>query len=116
MEVNIPSEIYAHNHSEGEIDALLIKLKKELLTDTIFKKIKRQVEYILDPDIVASWWSVEDFEARASDNEDGGEKIYDRSKFTEALKLMVEEEDANIGINWETIDCYLDKYCSAVKG
>lgn len=48
-------------------------------------------------------WSVEDF------TEYDGYKI-SRNKAQEALEDMISNHDASIGINWYTIEYYLDKY------
>jgi len=63
-------------------------------------------------------WSIEDFECRASFWEEEQClqshlqcEIFDRSKFREALEMMVSDHDATIGINWDTVDYYLDHVC-----
>ena len=57
-------------------------------------------------------WSVEDFKGQARDRYgDAWEYYLDETKFSNALKLMESNHDANIGINWEVIDYYLDEYC-----
>lgn len=38
-------------------------------------------------------------------------KTYDPLKFQDALERMIEKHDAEIGITWETIKCYLDEMC-----
>ncbi|MEA1972388.1 MAG: hypothetical protein U9N34_03715 [Candidatus Cloacimonadota bacterium] len=52
-------------------------------------------------------WSVGDF-ANQAEKSPGK---YNKYKFEKALDLMISEHDATIGINWGTIDSYLDKYC-----
>lgn len=62
-------------------------------------------------------WSVEDFESAAEAIEenkgDGPDypKLFDRSKFKEALDRMINKHDCTIGITWDTIDWYLHQYC-----
>jgi hypothetical protein len=58
-------------------------------------------------------WEIYDFEAQATQNEGfyNKENIYDRDKFQYALELMIAEHDANVGISWNIIDIYLNKYC-----
>lgn len=77
------------------------------------------------PSIIKIEWGVDDFESRASENEEyaddmkegnrvegeATELIYDRTKFPEALNIMDQNHDCNIGITWDTIDEYLDEYC-----
>jgi hypothetical protein len=72
---------------------------------------RRDMENALDPSCSQIAWCVGDFEAHAeyleSNNHDG-EQIYDRSKFAQALQRMCDKHDAEYGINWETIEVYLD--------
>ncbi len=57
-------------------------------------------------------WHVDDFEQQAQTIEEGkDEKLFDRSKFEEALSRMIDKHDANIGINWDVINVYLYDYC-----
>ena len=57
-------------------------------------------------------WSTEDFESRVKDmSGDDWKKIYDSSKFAQALDIMIGDHDANEGISWSTIDYYLDNFC-----
>lgn len=75
-------------------------------------------------------WSVKDFEDRAKNLEEleaelflddskigvpSEYRVYDRSKFNEALLLMIRNHDANIGISWDVIDVYLNRYCIQTK-
>lgn len=57
-------------------------------------------------------WSVEDFEFKADAIEQGvGDVLYDRSKFKLALTEMVRNFDAEIGLNWDTVDFWLNEIC-----
>lgn len=56
------------------------------------------------------FWDVDDFESRATENEDGS-IIYDRSKFDFACKRMLKKYDSGNGISWSTVDNYLYDYC-----
>lgn len=78
---------------------------------------RRDIQNALDPDCEQIAWCVEDFEARAEEIEERREQgqIFDRSKFPETLYKMMNRHDANIGITWETIDCYLEEDCLLVK-
>jgi len=64
-------------------------------------------------------WSTEDFKSRAIDRLSGSkvlwEDVYDESKFEEALHTMIRKADSEYGITWDTIDFYLDEYCSTVN-
>lgn len=57
-------------------------------------------------------WTIEDFaeEAKRLEEEDM-EGIYDSEKFQDALEQMIDKHDAELGITWETIRCYLDDNC-----
>ena len=58
-------------------------------------------------------WSIEDFETVANEQEiSKNTVIYDRSKFEEALRIMVHRHDATIGISWDTVEFWLDEVCT----
>ena len=61
-------------------------------------------------------WGIDDFEHQAKCREKDGKRKYARSNFQEALDKMIEKHDANYGICWDTIDCYLDEYCEITDG
>jgi hypothetical protein len=57
-------------------------------------------------------WCVKDFEQKASEiEENAGKKIFDRSKFLDALSEMIAKHDCNFGISWDTVECYLYENC-----
>ncbi len=59
-------------------------------------------------------WSEEDFECLAKQNCDDSDtwnQYYNKDMFCEALRIMIEKHDASIGINWDTVEYYLDTYC-----
>lgn len=68
---------------------------------------------LLEPGSNYISWSIYDFEARAIEktNIDVWKEHYDASKFQEALDMMIQKHDASLGINWDTIDFYLEEYC-----
>jgi len=60
-------------------------------------------------------WSVEDFECLAKQNcndDDAWDQYYNKNMFESALHKMIEKHDASIGITWDTVDYYLETYCS----
>ena len=67
----------------------------------------------LEPGMESIKWSVKDFKIKAIalTDEDVWQDYYDESKFNTALKAMIKNHDANEGINWTTIQMYLDLYC-----
>lgn len=68
--------------------------------------------YIYPPSIVPLTWSVEDFEAEAERLVgENWKDIYDESKFEDALFEMIDNHDAEWGINWSSISFYLNQYC-----
>jgi len=61
-------------------------------------------------------WSTDDFISRAAEVFDDDrfkswDEQYDDKKFADALDEMARNHDANEGINWYTIDYYLDYMC-----
>lgn len=73
-------------------------------------------------------WDVVDFEQRAREIEEWEfDKnfddmdvevpeefmLYDRSKFSEALVIMMKEHDCNNGITWDTVEYWLNEFCKA---
>ena len=75
---------------------------------------KREIENALDHTSHQVSWCVDDFEQHAAfiESEENGKELYDRDKFPFALQRMIDKHDASIGISWETIQVYLDEYCS----
>ena len=68
--------------------------------------------HIYPPSIVPLTWSVEDFEAEAEILVGKNWKdIYDESKFEYALFEMIDNHDAEWGINWSSVAFYLNEYC-----
>ena len=66
--------------------------------------------------IIKISWSTEDFVSRAEEVFDNNrfkswEEQYDEKKFIIALDQMARNHDANEGINWFTIDFYLNEMC-----
>jgi len=91
-------------------------LKKENLSSQELNQAIEDLEMINDCSIA---WAVEDFETRADEEEkfriesDPNTELplFDRSKFEGALKEMIHEHDAGIGITWDTISYYLNECC-----
>ncbi|MDD4972203.1 MAG: hypothetical protein PHT07_22475 [Paludibacter sp.] len=66
--------------------------------------------------IIKISWSTDDFVIRAKEVFDNNrfkswEEQYDESQFAGALDLIAKNHDANDGINWFTIDYYLNEMC-----
>jgi hypothetical protein len=67
------------------------------------------------------FWDVTDFEKQAicnweinSEDYPGAESwedVYDSQKFSQALELMISKHDFQEGINWQTVNYYLDEFC-----
>lgn len=80
---------------------------------------KREIGNALDQNCSQISWCVDDFESHAEHIENehhDGKQVYDRDKFQYALDRMIDKHDATIGINWETIQIYLDEYCIINEG
>jgi hypothetical protein len=66
------------------------------------------VKQFFDPDWMASWWHISDVHTIANESgEDEADEITDEQA-REVLRLMNKNHDSNIGINWETIDVWID--------
>lgn len=90
------NKIYT-SHSDLESD-----IRSGLLTDP--GKIADAVAELSNRSVT---WHEDDFELRARESQ-AGRKAYDKKKFTEALYRMIRRHDAEIGVNWDTVDCYLE--------
>lgn len=74
-------------------------------------------------------WTVKDFESKAEsiftdlkEDEDESvlgmeswEELFDKTKFKETLKGMIENHDSEYGVNWFTIQCWLESDCKFKK-
>lgn len=58
-------------------------------------------------------WDIEDFEdvAKIKTNEEDWDQYYNKEMFGSALDEMIQHHDAEIGINRQTVEYYLDTYC-----
>ncbi len=58
-------------------------------------------------------WTKTDFYDEAERVEENRDMpgIYDSDKFQEAVELMIQKHNAEIGITWKTVRCYLDEHC-----
>lgn len=59
-------------------------------------------------------WSICDFETRASEIEERENVrniLFDRSRFSFALKILEDRHDCNFGINWHDLDDILFEFC-----
>jgi hypothetical protein len=66
------------------------------------------VKQFFDPDWIASWWHISDVHTIANESgEDEADEITDEQA-REVLRLMNKNHDSNVGINWETIDLWID--------
>lgn len=93
---------------KGTIPSDLIEEYDQLMDETQeeFEQYKRE----------SIRWTVEDFEMQARDRaDDEWEDVYDRAEFEGALKIMIREHSADLGITWETVNTYLDEYCRKDK-
>ena len=82
---------------------------RETLTNVIHNFFNEIINDIEELKITSIQWSIDDFETRANTHFDPDR--YDPDKFQDALERMIDKHDANIGITWDTIDCYLDEHC-----
>jgi len=97
-------------------DEAVIQLIKVLLNNEgVSYTLKREIEKAIDPNSCAVWWTVDDFEQCASNEEEnqGAEigSLYDRAKFREVLQDMCYDGDPEYGVTWYTVENYLSEYC-----
>jgi len=59
-------------------------------------------------------WSTEDFKHQAimATSAEEWDLYYNKDMFQPALEEMIRKHDASVGITWDTIDYYLETYCS----
>jgi len=86
------------------IDDIIVKFEK------LAKSISDLADEIRQYKEESVKWSIEDFEEQAN-NFGNNPKDYDASKFQDALELMIRKHDAELGISWETVQCYLNSHC-----
>jgi hypothetical protein len=65
----------------------------------------RDIVRLTDPNWISDWWHISDVE----DLMWNGKDITDED-CQEILRRVDKYKDANIGINWETIQCHIDSY------
>ena len=73
------------------------------------------------PGVRGIYWSVEDFKQQAEKEyiyydylfpkAKNWRNVFDEKLFEKALDIMVDNHNANVGVNWETVAYYLDKVC-----
>ena len=81
----------------GNLDYCRLDKVVDILTDLSKKCVK---------------WSEDDFRAVALNKKgDEWDLWYCKERFGEALHAMIDKHDASVGINWDTIEYYLDMYC-----
>ena len=73
--------------------------------------LRYKLREAIDPKAYIISWHIDDLESLASNREEEGETLYDRSEFGYALELAISNHDANNGISWDVLDYYLDEYC-----
>ena len=96
----------------------------EEITDDILLSFEKGTEFYLKKEVdmlitnmkkkTTISRSVDDFETEAREMENfiqNKKTLYDRSKFQEAVELMISKHDAETEISWSTIRYYLDEYC-----
>ena len=60
----------------------------------------RDIVRLTDPNWHADWWHIEDVQSVASDLDD--------DEARRVLEIMARKSDANIGINWDSIEVWAD--------
>lgn len=84
------------------------KANTQIFPNLSQKEIMKRIVYLQ----LAIIWSVEDFETRAQALEKGENGlIYERNSFENALVKMIDNHRKEEGINWSTVEYYLNTYC-----
>jgi len=99
-------------------DQMFKSLIQSLLKDSpdISLELRARLGYACDDNFAPIWWSVQDFEHRATCIEADypeSSPLFDREKFKEALECMCIDagEDCDYGTTWGTVDDYLNNMC-----
>ena len=66
------------------------------------------VKRAFDPNWMASWWHISDIHCVANESGEDEEDEITNDEAREVLRLMHKEHDSNIGINWETIEVWVN--------
>lgn len=78
----------------------------------IFVPYKEVSQHLRDYEKTCICWDVEDFRSVAFRKcGENWRNVYDEDWFEHALHSMIEDHDAELGINWATVEEYLDRYC-----
>ena len=90
-----------YNHEiEYQVNALI---EAEIISSKHRKKAFKVLRDKCWTDKIAVVWGIDDVQARALEDD---MEISDEDA-REVLDTMLDNHDANIGINWNTIDCYM---------
>ena len=99
-------------------DQMFKSLIQSLLKDSpdISLELRARLGYACDDNFAPIWWSVQDFEHRATCIEADypeSSPLFDREKFKDALecRCMDGGEDCDYGTTWSTVDDYLNNMC-----
>jgi hypothetical protein len=74
------------------------------------------VKQFFDPDWVSSWWHISDIHCQANNSGDDEADVITDEQAREVMRLMTMNHDSNVGINWETIDVWIDIVKNQSKG
>lgn len=67
------------------------------------------VKRCFDDNWFASWWHTSDIHSCANGWGDDDAKILTDEEAAEVLRLAEKYHDANIGINWDVLSCWIDQ-------
>lgn len=108
----IASHAAANGHIIPDDSKVLVvvaqKADTQLFPPLSQKEIMTRIVYLQ----LAIIWTVGHFETKAVELEKGAVgSIYDRKTFEDTLVKMIQNHDRKVGINWSTVEFYLNKYC-----
>lgn len=97
---------YSISQASHKLKNVLNEIKDNHLSNETLNTLKEIYELISNEDSGFVEWHIDDFIGRAEEQE----RTISKEKAREALAHMIRKHDAELGISWITIDCYLDEY------
>lgn len=95
-------------------------------SEAVWKVLDEIEKEVTERDRGAVHWCEEDFAGKAkemvdrmldieNDKDKTWKKYYDEKKFSDALDMMINKHDCETGINWYTVEFWLDNMCRTSK-
>jgi hypothetical protein len=68
------------------------------------------IKRLTSPDWISDWWHIDDLE-----DADWDDRIATEEDYREILRRAKKYLDSNDGLNWDTMQCYIDSYLQELK-